>query len=156
MAGRFVRPNTQHHFARRKGLRPFQMLTGSQLQFRLPRTGRSRPVGQNLPPPDRQGSGNRQRLRILLPTAALLRYAQGRAYQRLVPGSRSGRPLQYLFRRLPPLPDQHRITRVNLSKEDEIPIGTEIVRVNGLATQDYYLEGRNSALERARLFLRGE
>lgn len=29
------------------------------------------------------------------------------------------------------------ITRVNLSKKDEIPIGTEIVKVNGLITSDY-------------------
>ncbi len=29
------------------------------------------------------------------------------------------------------------ITRTNLSKKDEIPIGSEIVKVNGLSTQDY-------------------
>lgn len=29
------------------------------------------------------------------------------------------------------------VTRINLSKKDEVPIGTEIVKVNGLETQDY-------------------
>ena len=29
------------------------------------------------------------------------------------------------------------VTRVNLSKKDEIPIGTEVVKVNGLKTKDY-------------------
>ena len=29
------------------------------------------------------------------------------------------------------------VTRVNLSKKDEIPIGTEIIKVNGLATSEY-------------------
>lgn len=29
------------------------------------------------------------------------------------------------------------VTRVNLSKKDEIPIGTEIIKVNGLNTKDY-------------------
>ncbi len=29
------------------------------------------------------------------------------------------------------------VTRVNLSKKEEIPIGSEIIKVNGLATQDY-------------------
>lgn len=33
--------------------------------------------------------------------------------------------------------DKAIVTRINLSKKDEIPIGTEVIKVNGIATQTY-------------------